>query len=225
MAFNLYIAENLDPAKSVVNSRLQACPIPMRQLVFGETIATNLYIVDGSGNFSEASGADGSTVKVGIGIPGNDPVWLNTAWTAVDDGWSGVLSPNTQDLLDLFDDGTFADLFFEVEVTNAQGQKSKYCSVPVRVAKRVINAAAATTPLDDSTDGQVAIDEGSDVVTVTGLDLAQSPRRVMVIVRKPAGGLNLYASVVGTPDMDGFTVNLNGQTDSPDYILDYIIIF
>lgn len=226
MAFNIYISERLDPSRAIVSSKLSPCSVAMRELVFGETINTNIYIVDGAGDFSTASGAVGSTVKVGIGIPGEDPVWLNTSWTAITNGWNGVLDPNTQDLLDLFDDGTAVDLRFEVQVTNAAGEPRKYCSLPIRILKRVINTASATSSLTLSSDGQVAIDNGSDTVIVSGLALQSAPRRVFTTVRKPAGGLNLFASVVsGSVSTAGFTVNLNGQTDSADYVLDYLLLF
>lgn len=73
--------------------------------------------------------------------------------------------------------------------------------------------------------GQCAIGDASDSGSVT-LGLSATPRRVFPFVQKPAGGLNLFASIVdGTLSATGFTFNLSGLTDSANYKLDYILIF
>lgn len=73
--------------------------------------------------------------------------------------------------------------------------------------------------------GTQAIASGADAVTVTGLALAAVPFQVLVSIRKPAGGLNLFATVRdGSITTDGFTVDLSGATDAATYKLDYLLI-
>lgn len=73
MSLNLYLNEAKDPEKALAISAANPLESRMKELVFGETHATNIYIVDGVGTYSSASGAVSSTVKVGIGIPGGRP--------------------------------------------------------------------------------------------------------------------------------------------------------
>ena len=75
--------------------------------------------------------------------------------------------------------------------------------------------------------GTFSIGNLADSGTVTGLNLASSviPRRIFPKVRKPAGGLNMFANIVdGTMTQDGFDFTLSGETDSADYKLDYLIV-
>lgn len=78
--------------------------------------------------------------------------------------------------------------------------------------------------------GTYALQSGIESGTVSGLnidseDVHVKVRRIFPRVRKPAGGLNLFASIVtGTLNGNGFQFDLSGQTDSADYKLDYLII-
>lgn len=73
--------------------------------------------------------------------------------------------------------------------------------------------------------GTQAIASGVDSVTVTGLDLPSVPVQVLVTVRKPTGGLNLFATVRdGSLATSGFTVDLSAATDASTYKLDYLLI-
>ncbi len=73
--------------------------------------------------------------------------------------------------------------------------------------------------------GTQAIASGTDSVTVSGLTLASTPGQVLVTVRKPTGGMNLFATVRDASiTTAGFTVDLSGVTDASTYKLDYLAI-
>ncbi len=73
--------------------------------------------------------------------------------------------------------------------------------------------------------GTQAIASSADSVTVSGLALASAPGQVLVTVRKPAGGLNLFATVRdGSITAGGFTADLSGATDAGTYKLDYLVV-
>ena len=77
----------------------------------------------------------------------------------------------------------------------------------------------------DHVAGTVAMGSGADSVSVTGLALTTTPLQVLVTVRKPAGGLNLFATVRGDSlSTDGFIADLSGETDGDAYQLDYLVM-
>ncbi|HWD20525.1 MAG TPA: hypothetical protein VHB20_14730 [Verrucomicrobiae bacterium] len=70
--------------------------------------------------------------------------------------------------------------------------------------------------------GQLAIPNGVDRVTVTGLALAAAPTIALGTIVQPAGGLQLFCTLeAGSLTTDGFTFTLNAHTDSPNYFLNY----
>jgi hypothetical protein len=81
--------------------------------------------------------------------------------------------------------------------------------------------------------GTYAIANGAIAGAVTGLAISYEGTippgifpvpKVLVRVRKPAGGLNIFASVVShSESLDGFRFYLSGETDSANYKLDYLI--
>ena len=71
--------------------------------------------------------------------------------------------------------------------------------------------------------GTVAIGNGLENGSVTGLGLSFTPGRVLLTINKPVGGLDIWADLVGDPTTDGFDYILNGETDSGDYQLYYVI--
>lgn len=222
-----YLNENLDPEKALVLSVSNPIPISAPELVFGDSLSTRIFIVDGSGNYSSASGAIGSTVKVGIGLLGTeDPAWLNENWMAITNGWSGVISPNIQAVFDLFNGKNFITAVLQIKVTDAQGNVETYASIPFKLLKTILPNGALPTPPEHSTDGTKAIPSGSDTVTVSGLGLSSVPRRIIPILVKPAGGLNIFPTLIKQSiTADGFSCDLSGQTDSDQYSLDYVLIF
>jgi hypothetical protein len=73
--------------------------------------------------------------------------------------------------------------------------------------------------------GTVALASGVDSAVVSGLGLGSIPAQVLVTVRKPTGGLNLFATVRGNSvTTDGFTIDLSGATDATTYGVDYLVV-
>jgi hypothetical protein len=73
--------------------------------------------------------------------------------------------------------------------------------------------------------GTVALASGVDLVSVSGLGLSAVPAQVLVTVRKPTGGLNLFATVRGdSVTTDGFAADLSGATNSAAYEVDYLVV-
>jgi hypothetical protein len=199
----------------------------MSELVINDLLETELFIVDGQGGYSAPSGADGVTVKVGIGdLTSTEPVWLSQVWNAIDNGWSGVVSLQSAPLLALFAGRNVMTASFRIKIVDADNHEQTFALLPFKLWG--IGIASSTTPdvPDDSTDGEFAIPDGADTVTVTGLNISAVPRRVFPVVRKPSGGENLFPTVVqGSITTDGFTVDLGGETDSGLYKLEYLLIF
>lgn len=89
-----------------------------------------------------------------------------------------------------------------------------------------ITGVSVTPDSDEMQSGTASIGNGVASVTVTGLGLSVPPVRVLVSVRKPSAGYNLFASAVdGSFTTDGFTADLSGLTNSADYQLDYTLMF
>jgi hypothetical protein len=73
--------------------------------------------------------------------------------------------------------------------------------------------------------GTQAITSGADDVTITGLALAFIPAQVIVSVRKPAGGVNLFATIRDASiSADGFIADLSADAPATGYKLDYLCI-
>ena len=73
--------------------------------------------------------------------------------------------------------------------------------------------------------GTQALASGVDSATVSGLALSAAPAQVLVTVRKPTGGLNLFATVRDDSlTTGGFTVDLSAATDAATYKLDYLVV-
>lgn len=229
MPYKLYISTKNTPNGAAVISQTNPTPIVMRDFVLGNTLDTNLYLVDGISGFDEVSGVDGYSVLVGIGRPGEGAVQLNPTWTPLDNatGWNGNLAFTDSRLADLFDTAGTNPLALqmEVQVTDTQSRIVSDLLIPIKVFRRVIEPEDLVIPAFTA-DGEFAIGNGVDSGTVTGLNLAKVPRRVMVSVRKPSGGSNLFASVVeGTITTGGFSFTLSAVTDAATYKLDYYLIF
>lgn len=226
---NIFLSSKANPRGSVVDSKERAIPSAMRSLVLYDQIATNLYVVDGIGGYDAISGAAGSSVVASIGQPGQAPVWVNSSWALITNGWSGQIAANSAALVALFVGVTGPEpleLELIILVTDTTGKPVSYTNNLVKIYNRYAGAAVSTNPIANSGDGAYTIPNGADTGSVTGLALTLTPRRVMVSVRKPVGGLNLFASVVdGSISTDGFNFTLNGQTDAGTYKLDYVLLY
>ncbi len=72
--------------------------------------------------------------------------------------------------------------------------------------------------------GSLALGNGVDSGSISGLMLSFTPSRVLLSVSRPMGGLNIEASVVsGSISNNGFQFELSGLTDSTSYVLNYVL--
>lgn len=87
------------------------------------------------------------------------------------------------------------------------------------------NVTPQTVSVSGIFSGELALPSGQASGSVTGLALGFTPVRVMVVIRKPAGGYQIWVSIVdGTLTTDGFDFELSAPPPDSSYILDYIII-
>lgn len=68
--------------------------------------------------------------------------------------------------------------------------------------------------------GTVAIANGAESGTVSGLALAGVPNITLTVIRQ-TGNLFLTAALASVPTADGFDYELSGITDTADYLLSY----
>lgn len=198
-------------------------------MTYGDSLTTNLYVVDGLGGFDTVSGQVGSGVITSLGLPGVAPIWTNSNWTRITNGWNGTIVANDTQFAALFTSlGTNPiSLELDVRITDAAGNPVTYANPIISLYNSgIVGLVTVPSPIGPSRDGLYAIPAGVDSGTVTGLALPLTPRRVYPSVRKPAGGFTMFAnSVSGTLTTDGFQFNLSGQTDSTGYFLEYLILF
>lgn len=70
--------------------------------------------------------------------------------------------------------------------------------------------------------GVFGVTSGSSVVTVTGAAFGFVPTSVVVVVSKPVGGSNLFATVrLATITADGFVADLSAPAPTAGYVLSY----
>lgn len=226
MALNIFISAVANPRGSIVISQSNPVAVAFRDMVLEDVHAANIYLVDGAGTYDARSGAAGSSVVASIGVPGSTPVWVNSNWTLITNGWAGQIAVNTLALAALFTGTNPIELELEIKITDSSGNPISFANPLIKIWNRLNTGQLSTNPFVSAGDGEFAIADQSDMGTVTGLALSLLPRRVMVSVRKPMGGLNLFASVVaGTISLDGFQFNLSGAADLSTYKLDYILLY
>ena len=86
----------------------------------------------------------------------------------------------------------------------------------------VLPAAGSGLPSGQRRTGTVALGNGVDSGSVTGLALPFTPTVVLAWITRPAGGLNLVVTPIATSfTADGFAFELSGLTDSASYVLNY----
>src|SRR6185312_2287091 len=120
MSLALYISEALNCSKSRVLAVDNPVPIPMSELVVNDLIDTQLFLADGRGGYSALSGADGVTVKIGIGdLTGREPVWLSQVWNRITNGWDGVISLQSTDLIALFNGRSVMTASLRIKIVDA----------------------------------------------------------------------------------------------------------
>lgn len=139
MPFKLYISTKNTPTGAAVISAVNPTAIVMRDFIVGNTLDTNIYLVDGLGAFDSASGAAGYTLTVRIGLPSAGTIQLNGDWTPITNGWNGNLAFTDARLADLFDElGTNpVKPTLEIEVSDTQGRIVSELQLPIKIFRNV----------------------------------------------------------------------------------------
>ncbi len=227
MPLSIYISSLNGPRGSIVVSKENPVSQAFRDLVLGDVHAANIYLVDGVGGYDARSGQAGSSVRVALGIPGTAPVWINTNWQIISNGWAGQIAANTQSLVALFTDSDPIDVTLEIQITDAAGNSIAFANPKIHIWRRLIDInSLVTNPFMNAVKGEYAIPALVDTGVVSGLALALLPTGIIVQVQKPVGGFNLFPTLVsGSITLDGFSFDLSGQTDSANYKLDYTLLY
>lgn len=211
-------------------------PVWMAQFVGTLGDADQPLMTGDSTLLSPASSVDVQAVVNGSGVQNEiqaieislQPVSLQTAWTAIANGWNATLD---------FSKPAIAQLFvarqnvitptFEVRVTGPDGNPLTVANPDVRIWHRVIDeTSTASAPVTNAASGSFPIPSGADTGQVTGLTLGSVPRQVFLTVLKPAGADVIHADpVAGSITTAGFKFDLDGVTPSAGYVLYYDLRF
>ena len=227
---NLYLSAAESPRSALVASQLNPVPIKLRDLFYGDNVSANIYIADGLGGFDARSGDPNYSISAAIGTPGSVPIWLDSTWTQIANGWSGAIQTDAAGFGTQFSLTGMnpIELILEVKIKNIQGAISTLAQIPALIYNDEIGGSTPNPDvLVNAVRGSFNLVQGADSGTITGLGLVTAPVQVLLHpIRKPVGGLNLYATPVnGTLTQDGFSFTLTGQPDGTGYWLDYVICF
>lgn len=151
-----YISEVLNETQSLVASQTTPVPINFPPLTYADSLATNIFLVDGSGNIAADSGATGSTVTFSIGlISSGVALWSTSAWTQIQspNGWSGSINPTGANLLSLFNGRSQMTLQAQIVISDSQGDTQTFLSMPFTM---INSMAPATSNIGGWTSGNYA---------------------------------------------------------------------
>ena len=144
MATNVYLnAAALSPRFGFVRSELNPSPVDIYDIVYGDKLALNIYLVDGAGGFDATSGLSGYTVKVGLGLIGQEVAALQESWSLITNGWSGSIELNTTGVRDIVGSADQADAWIEIEITDPSGNRRTYGQQQVLLLNQAISGTAA----------------------------------------------------------------------------------
>jgi len=141
---SLYISEVLGSNDALVFSAANPVPISFPDITFSDALATTIYIVNGSGGYSSASGASDSQVVVTIGVQ-DAALYTNITWTPSGTdplGWFGTLNPNTQALQNLFNGRSSMIVTIHVKITDADSNSRTYISMPFTLSQSMSPSSA-----------------------------------------------------------------------------------
>jgi hypothetical protein len=207
-------------------------------LVQGDCVNVQLYFrkraASPGGNSEARTLAAGSKLYLAAKLPADlddgDPLFSASSFAAEgsdDDAcYQALLNLDTEEVAEAFAaaEAAYLDLYLDVEVQNADNSERVTFRFALRLLQQVYAGEAEPAPGTPSRAGTVAIPEGQDYVAVADLDLSFTPAQVLVSVRKPAGGDNLWATVRdGSISDDGFTADLSAAAGA-GYKLDYMLI-
>jgi hypothetical protein len=135
----LYCNINADsPARGLVFSETKPVHIDAPSFVVGDVIQVYIYLVDGSGAFSDIGGEPASSIKVALGQLPNAPVAFQSSWSQVQYGWLGFLYLNSLDAINLVGSNDFIDAVLEIELTRGAGTISTLVQQRTELRKELI---------------------------------------------------------------------------------------
>ena len=131
--------------------------------------------------------------------------------------------------------GSYRDLLVDVENQDAANTARLTYQFPVRIRQQVFAGVTDLGPEEPlypapgallvKIGGNRALAAGQDYLEVNGLGCTSAPAIILVSVRKPAGGANIFATVdASTVTADGFRADLSGAPPAPEYSLDFFIV-
>lgn len=228
MPLNIYLSSAESPKGANVISQLNPVSISFKDLIYGDTLPSQIFLVDGNGNYDPRSGSSLS-VSTLIGTPGQTPIWQNNSWSAITNGWSGNIITTAPAFLALFLSTGMNPLTstLEVKLTDTIGTVATIAQLKIKIYNDQTFTPITTDVLMTAIRGSYNLIQGADSGTVTGLGLSSLPTQVLPFpIRKPSGGINIFPNIVnGSLTTDGFSFTLDAAPDSALYWLDYLITF
>lgn len=138
------------PGASFVTAREDNRPIPAPEFVVGDVEEITFYLVDGLGDYDERSGVGVNTLKCAMGRFGESNIAYQASWTAVANGFAGTLNLNTNEAHALLVGLEEIEVIFELEVTDADGNRDTVISARVILRQELITTTPSVpTPTDD----------------------------------------------------------------------------
>lgn len=139
------------PETAFVVSEAYPLQLPeVLELVYGDQLVLNIYLVDGIGDYDSISGLTGYTLKVGVGAPGGTVAAFQDSWTQITSGWTGTLDLNTAGIQTLLNSAVSVSSYLEVEITDSLGKVRTYGQAKVTLRNQAISGASSVpTPTAD----------------------------------------------------------------------------
>lgn len=149
--------------------------------------------------------------------------------------YGATLDLNTTELAAALLASNSVDVTIDVEVQNSDNSERMTFQFGATIYRQSYSNEADPTPGTPTYPtpstllvkhcGTAAVTAAASSVTVTGLALDFTPAQVLVSIRKPAGGDNLWATVRDASiSADGFIADLSAPAVGAGYKLDYLLI-
>jgi hypothetical protein len=234
---DIFISEILKPTDSIVGSETLPVSVRLPDMLFGDTIPTNIFIVNGDGGFSDNSGAENYLIKVGVGFRGQTVAWLDTDWTQITDGWEGVIELLSAELLALFNGQNSIVCTFEVKLEFPSLNTQTLASVPFNLISPVIENEdeetdmiqrnGKTLNLVSSVQDGITVLIEENLVTLTGVSFSQIPTSIVVAINIPSSDAGLFPAVTIKTSItsDGFQFVMGGLPDNDSYTFTFVPIY
>lgn len=129
------------PQNALVHSRVHPISIDGPSLVLGDTIDIQILLVDGVGGYSTIGAEPGATLKVAVGQLPGDPIAFSDVWSAIANGWSGIINLNTAEAHALLSGEEYVSVEIEIELTRLDGTKRTIAQIATEIRSEMIPEA------------------------------------------------------------------------------------